>query len=597
MDNNNTFKVNCKIINMRYPLDELLDKRSIIQLKIERIEDNSDKERLKKEFEDYTKAIEEYVKERVCSFKQVKEWHKELYEANGTTWNLETNIRKGQTGDMSLDEIGKTAIKIRESNGVRVRIKSKIVETVGIGYKDIKINHASQTMKFLFIVKPFFIEPLGVMHLSSIIKKSGHQTDLITSSEDIDKKVLDFKPDFVFYSIMTGDQDFFNNLNNKLKQEHKFFSIAGGPHLTFFPEFLESSSFDSICIGEGENAILQFLSNPQSKEIQNFWFKNSDKVIKNPIQNLIENLDEIPFPDRELVFKYPEIKNGPIKHFIASRGCPYNCSYCFNESYSKIYKGKGERVRFRSVDNLLKEVKEVVESSPTRFVYFQDDTFILKPEWIKEFAEKYLSNIRLPFHCHTRANLVTEEIVSDLKKAGCYSVHIAAESGNEKVRKDVLNRQMTNEQIISAVNLFKKYNIKVMLQNIIGLPFTTLENDFETLELNIKCQPDYAWVSIFQPYPKTALGQRCVESGLYTGDFSDLGGNFFDGSVIAIKNKNEIANLQKLFAIAVKNPDLYYSGVLQKLIELPCEVVREKFNKIYRSYRKKADEVLYGFEL
>jgi len=582
---------------MKYPLDELLDKRSIIQLKIERIEDNSDKERLKKEFEDYTKAIEEYVKGGVCSFEQVEEWYKELYEANGTTWDLETNIRKGQIGEMSLDEIGKTAIKIRESNGVRVRIKSNIVETVGIGYKDIKINHASQTMKFLFIVKPFFIEPLGIMYLSSVIKKLGHQVDLITSSEDVDVRMKEFKPDFVFYSIMTGDQDFFDNLNKKLKQGSKFFSIAGGPHPTFFPEILEQSSFDAICIGEGENSIKQFLSNPQSKEIQNFWFKTSDRVIKNNIGDLIENLDEIPFPDRELVFKYSEIKNGPIKHFIASRGCPYNCSYCFNESYSKIYEGKGKRVRFRSVDNLLKEVKEVVESSPTKFVYFQDDTFILDKEWIKEFAEKYSLRIGLPFHCHTRANLVTEEIVSDLKKAGCYSIHIAAESGNEKVRQEILNRQMSNEQIISAVKLFKKYDIKIMLQNILGLPFTTLANDFETLKLNIKCQPDYAWVSIFQPYPKTALGQRCVESGLYSGDFSDMNNNFFDGSVIKIENKNEIANLQKLFAIAVKNPDLYYSGVLQKLIELPCDVVKDKFNEIYRSYRKKADGVLYGFEL
>jgi len=88
-----------------------------------------------------------------------------------------------------------------------------------------------------------------------------------------------------------------------------------------------------------------------------------------------------------------------------------------------------------------------------------------------------------------------------------------------------------------------------------------------------------------------------VESGLYSGDFSDMNNNFFDGSVIKIENKNEIANLQKLFAIAVKNPDLYYSGVLQKLIELPCDVVKDKFNEIYRSYRKKADGVLYGFEL
>jgi len=133
---------------MRYPLDELLDKRSIIQLKIERIEDNSDRERLKREFLEYTQAVSEYVKEGKCSKEQAEQWHRELYEANGKTWDLESRIRKGQLGNLEdisvLAEIGRTAVRIRESNGVRVGIKSKIVEAVGIGYKDIKINHASQ---------------------------------------------------------------------------------------------------------------------------------------------------------------------------------------------------------------------------------------------------------------------------------------------------------------------------------------------------------------------------------------------------------------------------------------------------------------------
>jgi len=129
---------------MRYPLDELLDKRSIIQLKIERIEDSEDRKRLIKEFSDYTFAICDYINEKVCTKEQVEEWHKHLYDANGNTWDLEAKIRKGQIGNISLEEVGKTAIAIRENNGVRVRIKSDIVSKTGIGYKDIKINHASE---------------------------------------------------------------------------------------------------------------------------------------------------------------------------------------------------------------------------------------------------------------------------------------------------------------------------------------------------------------------------------------------------------------------------------------------------------------------
>nr|QBM01211.1 hypothetical protein [uncultured archaeon] len=454
-------------------------------------------------------------------------------------------------------------------------------------------------MKFLFITKPFFIEPLGIMYLSSAMKKGGHQVSLITTDEDFERKVSEFQPDFVGYSIMTGDQRFYDEINKKLKQKFNFVSVAGGPHPTFFPEFLEGSSFDAICLGEGEEAVRQLMQNPSSTDTPNFWFKTSKGIVKNQLQNFVENLDNLPFPDREIVFQYQEIRNGPIKHFIASRGCPFNCSYCFNASYSELYKGKGKRVRFRTVENLIKEIQEVISSSPTRFIYFQDDTFTLDRAWLDEFAEKYPARINLPFHCHVRPNTIDEEKILALKKAGCYSVHIAAETADDFLRNEILNRGMTKEQIFDASALLKKHGIRFMLQNIIGLPEGSLDKDFETLELNIKCRPDYAWVSIFQPYPKTILGEYCREKGFYIGDFDDLDSNFFDSSKLNLpeKYKNQIANLQKLFALAVEHPDLYNSGLLGALIDLPKESTKEVFTKLYRDFRKKGDEKLYGFSL
>ncbi len=454
-------------------------------------------------------------------------------------------------------------------------------------------------MKLLFITKPFFIEPLGIMYLSSSAKSLGHETDLVLTSESIEEKIREFSPDIIVYSIMTGDQDFYNEINKSLKQKFRFFSIAGGPHPTFFPEFLETSGFDAICIGEGEEAIKQFLQNPQSKQTPNFWFKTQERIIKNPVKPLIENLDEIEFPNRELVFRFPEIRDGPIKHFISSRGCPYNCTYCFNASWAKIYEGKGQRVRFRSVDNLLKEIREVLSSSMTKFVYFQDDTFTINKEWLREFTNKYPKEIDFPFHCHVRANTLDEETCELLSRAGCYSVHIAAESGNDELRNQILNRNMSKEQIINACRLLKKHKIKFMLQNIIGLPGGSLEADLETLELNIACQPDYSWVSIFQPYPGTQLGKYCIEKGFYSGDFSDLGSNFFDSSKLNFSEeyKNQLANLQKLFAIFVEYPELYHLGLLDIMINWSSSETKEIYEKAYREFRKHADRRLYGFDL
>ena len=129
---------------MRYPLDELIDKISIIQLKFERIDNLDDKNKWINELRKYSQAIGIYVGEGVCTREQAENWFNRLYEANGNIWDLEANIRKGQLEQMSMEEVGKTAIRIRESNGLRVRIKSEIVDKTGIGYKDIKINHASE---------------------------------------------------------------------------------------------------------------------------------------------------------------------------------------------------------------------------------------------------------------------------------------------------------------------------------------------------------------------------------------------------------------------------------------------------------------------
>lgn len=128
---------------MRYPLDEILDKKSIIQLKIERIDDSETRERLLREIKDYEQAIKEYIEENICTVEEVLEWTKKLYEINGKIWDLEAAIRQGREGELGLEEVGRRAIKIRENNGVRIRIKSQIVDQIGRGYKDIKINHAS----------------------------------------------------------------------------------------------------------------------------------------------------------------------------------------------------------------------------------------------------------------------------------------------------------------------------------------------------------------------------------------------------------------------------------------------------------------------
>lgn len=459
-------------------------------------------------------------------------------------------------------------------------------------------------MKILFISKDFFMEPLGLMYLSAAAKQAGHQVELDVLSGDLEKRVLEYKPEVIGYSVITGDQNTYLETNRKLKKFHEFTSLFGGPHSTFFPEIIKEEGVDLICMGEGEEAFTELLNNLEKgddiSQIENIGLKNpAGEITINPVRPL-SDIDSLPFPDRSLLDKFQEVRHGPIKHFLASRGCPFSCAYCFNEQYFEIYDGKGKRTRHREVTSLVDEIKEVINSSPTRFIYFQDDTFSANKSWLKEFAEEYSKRIALPFHCHVRPNTINEESINALKKAGCYSVHIAAETADDRLRNEILQRKMSKEQIINASRMLRKNNIKIMLQNMIGLPTGSLEEDIKTLELNIECKPDYAWVSIYQPYPGTKLGEFCEENGLYTGDFSDLGSNFFDSSKLNFSReyKTQISYLQKLFAIFVEYPKLHELGLSRAMINLPnTKELNESYRRAYKEFRKIGDERLYGFKL
>jgi hypothetical protein len=156
------------------------------------------------------------------------------------------------------------------------------------------------------------------------------------------------------------------------------------------------------------------------------------------------------------------------------------------------------------------------------------------------------------------------------------------ESGNERIRSEVLNRKMSNEQIIEACRMIKSGGIRIFTQNMIGLPTESLENAFETLELNKKCKPDYTWVSLYSPYPNTILGEKARDLGLFNGDIDSFSFTYHLGSPMNIPDKKEFENLQKLFALAVEFPLI--AVFIRYLIRLPLINIYELARKIWKGY-------------
>jgi radical SAM superfamily enzyme YgiQ (UPF0313 family) len=444
-------------------------------------------------------------------------------------------------------------------------------------------------LHLLFVVKEIDNEPQGILLISSVLKQAGHQVSLVVATEeDPVEAALRLRPDVVGYTVYTGPHTWYLELNQRIRaQLPGVFSIFGGPHPTFFPEMIEREGVDGLCIGEGEYATLDLMNalgrNGEGvtlidPAIPNWWFKLKGEVVRNPLRPLLtgEELDALPFSDRNLLYAaHQQSRRTKIKPFITGRGCPYDCAFCFNKAYSDLYGGQGRRFRRRSVDNVIRELKEVTSRYDVRFVLFMDDTFILQDEWLKEFMGRYKAEIRqdgrsLPFWCQVRANLVNDEKMALFKDAGCVSVSFGLEAGNDRLRNAVLNRNMSREQILDAAETLRRHGITFMTNNMLGLPTGTLENDFETLALNAECRPAYANVFLFQPYPKTALGEWAYEHGWMMGSFDDLSGSVSDDTVIKFgseQEKRQIENLQKLFALGVEFPWLL--PAIRRLIRMP----------------------------
>jgi radical SAM superfamily enzyme YgiQ (UPF0313 family) len=165
----------------------------------------------------------------------------------------------------------------------------------------------------------------------------------------------------------------------------------------------------------------------------------------------------------------------------------------------------------------------------------------------------------LPFTYQARPNLITEEIVRDLKNAGAVTALMAIESGNDHLRNDILKRGISKEQLLKASKLMRKYNIKFITQNILGLPEETWETAMETLDLNIRCKPTYAYATLFQPFPKTELGEYAIKIGLFDGDYTKFTSHPYREDLYTNIHpylKKELINLQKLFAMTINFPFL-----------------------------------------
>ncbi len=380
---------------------------------------------------------------------------------------------------------------------------------------------------------------LGIACLSAYLKREGHRTSLIHMVRPMDREELLARvraesPDLLAVSSTTHMFPHVRKWLEWIRSSEDIFTICGGAHPTIDPLGALQAPLDAVCLGEGEEALAELCAALEEGRdpagVPSLWVRVGEEVRRNPVRPLVEDLDTLPLPDRGIFdpkdFCEQQHERGTL---MASRGCPYSCSYCSNHVQRSIYPNRGKYVRFRSVENVMREVREIIDadrSGRLRYIRFDDDILTLDPEWFGELTARYRDEVDMPFICNSRVNILDEETVRLFAEAGCSVICMGIESGNEELRRKVLRRHMSDADIVSAFRLCREHGIKTVSTNMTSLPDEDLSALLDSVRLNARARPHCMQVSTYHPYPSTRLYGYCEEKGYLSGRHVDT---IFDG--------------------------------------------------------------------
>jgi anaerobic magnesium-protoporphyrin IX monomethyl ester cyclase len=387
--------------------------------------------------------------------------------------------------------------------------------------------------------------------------------------KDFLRAVENEKPQLIAFSIFSQAKSQNFDMANAVKEKFPDIPVVmGGIHVNVEPEeVFEFSSADYLCLGEGEEALVElaeYLAEGKDvANIRNLVIKTNGGIQKNPLRPA-PHMDELPFPDWELFKPYHQY--GPFRGRLYkmalveySRTCPFDCHYCGNDALRANYRDsgqlKGTGYRMKSPRRWIDELKFLKDNYGLELVYIVDGTFAAqKSSNLEEIAELYTKEIGLPFFCDATVFCLSPKKAKLLKDMGCMCVNMGVESGNLEYRKKYLNRTMTNDQIITSFLEAREAGLETRSFNIIGSPYETREDIMGTIELNRKSKVGSISLSIFMPYEGTALRKMCIDDGLLDPDMPIAG----DGTEPIIKNPSlsydELMGLYGTFALYVLAP-------------------------------------------
>ncbi|MFH1392004.1 MAG: radical SAM protein [Candidatus Diapherotrites archaeon] len=372
------------------------------------------------------------------------------------------------------------------------------------------IEKKDTKIEFLIPPKPYLGDEmrnpeLGIMYLAAVTLKEGYNvviTDLrCKAPEEFSKHIG--KSDVYALTATTPDYLAAKKIAEIAKSKNKnSWAIIGGIHATSVPNKIDPI-FDKIGIGEGENTILEILNDFRKGNNEKRFYQS----------DLIKDLDSIPFPARDMLpFENVFSANGlfvgagPTATVITSRGCPFNCAFCASK---KMWQ---RRLRLRTPENVVKEIKYIIEKYNVKNFRFHDDTITARKDWIKEVCEK-IKPFKIRWRAGTRVDQITEEILQLMKDAGCEEISYGVESLDPNVIEKI-NKGIKIEDVKSAIKIAKKVGMQVRTFFIIGLPGEKLGYADRLIQFCDETNPDAVDVSTLVPFPGCDIHDNMQTFGL-----------------------------------------------------------------------------------
>ena len=433
------------------------------------------------------------------------------------------------------------------------------------------------------------LPPMGVLYLAAYLNDHGIKTKVIDAAfqsmtiSQVVAKVASYNPKLVGISGMTPHFKSIKMLCDALKESDESIKIClGGPHFNAtLGEAFEYINADYIVFGEGEKTLEELYRNINEEDlshINGLIFTKDQRVIMNAPRPAESDLDKLPFPN---LYQLDTVVNYRVRYglyervtgIMASRGCPFKCSFC------DVYVTQGRKLRLRTPQNIIDEIKFNLENFNIREYIFKDSTFTINRDWVNQIVDRILEEkFHISWTINTRVELIDRYLAKRLKEAGCRKISFGVESGNETILNNI-NKNITLEKIREAFSVLNDLKIESHAFFMIGNIGETVETVEQTIKLSMELKATWAAFSPTVAYPGTQLYKDALKRGLLDNKFWYLD----DATEIFLSNIGSISKGQL------------------NLPELPPEKQLQYVKKAYRAFYMRPQFILnilkYGVTL